>query len=80
MNNFGFESVLESPSVSKASISNFNSPELVSLIIPSPEVPEIKKLVALATSLPKATSLPAVPTPPLIVLVTPPPLPVSCFC
>ena len=71
MNNFGFESVLESPSVSKASISNFKSPALVSLKIPRPDVPVIKKSVALLLPFPRARSAAEVPIPPRIDSVAP---------
>ena len=71
---FGFESVLESPSVSKASISNFKVLEPTDLIIPKPEVPEIKKFDKLLSAEPRATVPVDPPTPPLIVSTVPSPL------
>ena len=68
----GFDNVLESPSVSRASISNFNCFEPTERIIPRPEVPPTRKLVALPTAVPSATLLPSGSVvPPCIVSVTP---------
>ena len=59
VNNFGLDNVLESPSVSKASISTFNFLEPIFLIIPNPDVPSTRKLETLFAAVPNAT--PSVP-------------------